>query len=375
MPAAPLEIDRREGPSGRAVLRLSGACRLDQAERLWSSLRRELDRGRAFELDLGGLEELDGACAALVQAARTEGLAGGVAVELVGAGPEQERMLGLYACEAGQVCGPAAPRRIGTLDQLGRATADILRSLKAVFAFVGDMAHSARRSLKDPRSIHWRSVPGLMERAGADGVPIVLLINFLVGLIIGLQAAFQLERFGANIFVANLVGLSVVREMAPLMTAIVVAGRSGAAYAAELGTMRVNQEVDALWTLGFDPQRYLVLPRLVALGAVVPMLTALSMVVGIFGGQLVAVQRLGITTLAYYVQLESAVDFADVAGGLFKSAVFAVTIVLISCQRGLATRGGAAGVGSSTTSAVVVILFFLVVLDAFFTMTFHLFGI
>lgn len=375
MQAKPLEIERGAEDRERATVRLRGACVLDQAEGLWRALRAEIGGGLPIQLDLSGLTELDGACAALLQALRVEAARAGVALELVGAEPEHARMLALYDCGAGELCTAVEPRRLGTLDQVGRSAIDMITSLRDVFAFVGDMAHSSRRALNDLRSVNWRAVPGLMERAGADGVPIVVLINFLVGLIIGLQAAFQLERFGANIFVANLVGLSMVREMAPLMTAIVVAGRSGAAYAAELGTMRVNQEVDALQTLGFDPQRFLVLPRMVALSAVVPMLTAFSMVVGIFGGQLVAVQRLDLTTLAYYAQLGRAIDFTDVAGGLFKSLIFALTIVLISCQRGLSTRGGAAGVGSSTTSAVVVILFFLVVLDALFTLAFHLFGI
>jgi phospholipid/cholesterol/gamma-HCH transport system permease protein len=370
-----LRIERRVGAEGRALVQLSGRCDLGQAQRLWSELQAELGRAEPFDLDLSGLEELDGAGAALLQAVRAQAARAGAAIELTGVAVEQARMLALNDCERGQPCAAAEPRRLGFLDEIGRAASGISLSLLDVFAFVGDLTHSMRRTLRDTRSVNWRALPGLMEGAGADGVPIVLLINFLVGLIIGLQAAFQLERFGANIFIADLVGLSMVREMAPLMTAIVVAGRSGAAYAAELGTMRVNQEVDALRTLGFDPQRFLVLPRLVALAIVVPMLTALSMVVGIFGGQIVAVQRLGLTTLAYFVELQKALSFADVAGGLFKSFVFALTIVLISCQRGLATRGGAAGVGRSTTSAVVVTLFFLVVLDALFTFFFNVFGI
>jgi phospholipid/cholesterol/gamma-HCH transport system permease protein len=357
------------------VVRLSGDCDLAQAPRLWRELRAEVARGAAFELDLSAVTVLDGACAALLQALRSEAARGGVEVRLSGAAAEHARMLALYDCRDDELCVEAEPRRLGILDQVGHTTANFFAALRDVFAFVGDMAHSTRRVFNDLGSVNWRAVPGLMERAGADGLPIVLLINFLVGLIIGLQAAYQLERFGASVFVADLVGLSVVREMAPLMTAIVVAGRSGAAYAAELGTMRVNQEVDALQTLGFDPQRFLVLPRLVALGSVVPMLTGLAMVVGIFGGLIVAVQRLGLTTLAFFTQLEKAIDFTDVAGGLFKSLVFALTIVLISCQRGLSTRGGAAGVGNSTTSAVVVILFSLVVLDALFTIFFNLYGI
>jgi len=370
----PLQIERDEA-GDRPVLRLAGTCRLAEGDQLWDAVQKELGGGRAFELDLAGLTEIDGASAALLQSLRLDGLRRGVEFEFVEASPEATKMLELYDCAPDAQCGTSASRQPGLLDQIGRETMEIGSTLRDVFAFVGDLVESLRRSIRSSRSVNWSSVPKLMERAGADGVPIVLLINFLVGLILGLQAAFQLERFGANIFIADLVGLAMVREMAPLMTAIVVAGRSGAAYAAELGTMRVNQEVDALWTLGFDPQRYLVLPRIIALVGVVPLLTMLSMIVGIFGGLIVGVQRLGLTTLAYWVELQNAISLSDLLGGLFKSVVFAITIALIACQRGLATRGGAEGVGNSTTSAVVAILFFLVVLDALFTFVFNLFGI
>ncbi len=369
-----LEIDRQTA-DGRVVLRLSGNCLLADGDRLWSAVQKEVGKGPDLRLDLTAVGTIDGACVALLQSLRiTDGCAE-PAFEIVGADAEAQRLIGLYdTCAPGGVEVPAA-QPIGLKDQVGRAAVDMVHVLRDVFAFVGDMSHSVMKATRESRSVNWAVVPRLMERAGADGVPIILLINFLVGLIIALQAAFQLERFGANIFIADLVGLSMVREMAPLMTAIVVAGRSGAAYAAELGTMKVNQEVDALRTLGFDPQRFLVLPRLLALGLVMPMLTAVSMVVGIFGGLIIGVQYLGLTTLAFMVELQSAVGFVDVASGLFKSGVFAVTIAFVACQRGLSTRGGAAEVGSSTTSAVVVVLFFLVVLDAIFTLLFNLFGI
>lgn len=373
MSASPLELERSEAEGG-VLLRLSGRCHLEQGAELWERIGREVAGGARRTLDLTGVESLDGACAALLHGLAGRAREHGGELEFAGGSAEVRRMMALYA-PRGRDCLRAAPRALGLFDQVGRSTVAIITSLRDVFAFVGDLVVSGLRAARERGSVNLRDVPYLMERAGADGVPIVLLINFLVGLIIGLQAAYQLERFGANIFVANLVGLSMVRELAPLMTAIVVAGRSGAAYAAELGTMRVNQEIDALRTLGIDPYRYLVYPRLLATGAVVPLLTVASMVVGVLGGLIVAVQNLGLAPTAYWNQLHGAVGLVDVFGGLFKSVVFAIAITLISCQRGLATRGGAAGVGSSTTSAVVVILFFLVVLDTFFTVIFNVFGI
>ncbi len=372
MSAPTFELTRASGRDS-AALELRGHCHLEGAADLWRQLQAGLGAKRA--LDLSGLESLDGASAALLQALVAEAESRGGALDLVGARAEVHRMLALYSCDSPGECAPARQREPGLFDEIGRATRDIVASLRDVLSFMGDLCVALMRAGRERGSVNLRAVPNLMERAGADGVPIVLLINFLIGLIIGLQAAYQLQRFGANVFVANLVGLSMVRELAPLMTAIVVAGRSGAAYAAELGSMRVNQEIDALRTLGMDPYRFLVFPRLLATVAVVPLLTIAAMVVGILGGLIVAVQDLGITTTAYFNQLHGAVGMLDVMGGLLKSVVFAVTITLISCQRGLATRGGAAGVGSATTSAVVVILFSLVVIDALFTVTFNLFGI
>jgi phospholipid/cholesterol/gamma-HCH transport system permease protein len=200
------------------------------------------------------------------------------------------------------------------------------------------------------------------------------MINFLVGLVTAFQAAIQLKQFGANIFVADLVGLSVTRELAPLMTAIIVAGRSGAAFSAELGTMRVSEEIDALRTLGLDPYQFLVFPRVVALTLVTPLLTIIADVIGIAGGVLVAMFSLDLTFQSYLAESEKALDLFDVYSGILKSAVFGLNIALIACQRGLATRGGAEGVGRSTTSAVVTSLFAIVVVDAIFTVIFHAFG-
>ncbi|HTV20856.1 MAG TPA: ABC transporter permease, partial [Polyangiaceae bacterium] len=225
-------------------------------------------------------------------------------------------------------------------------------------------------ALERPRSLNLRDVTLTMERAGADAVPIVLLINFLTGFVMAYQAAIQLARFGANIFVADLVGLAMVRELGPLMTAIIVCGRSGAAFAAELGTMKVSEEVDALRTLGLLPLRYLVLPRVLGLMLVAPVLTLLADAIGIGGGILVASSSLDVTPGAFINELRQVMTPWDIISGLIKSVVFSGTLGIIACQQGLATAGGAEGVGRQTTSAVVISLFSLILLDAFFTVFF-----
>jgi phospholipid/cholesterol/gamma-HCH transport system permease protein len=201
-----------------------------------------------------------------------------------------------------------------------------------------------------------------------------MLINFLVGFVMGFQGAKQLQSYGASLFVADLVGISVTRELAPLMTAIIVCGRSGAGFAAELGTMKVSHEIDALRAMGFGPLRYLVLPRTVALIVVLPVLTLLGDIVGILGGLVVGSTSLGISPAAYLTETQTAVHMWDVQSGLIKSVVYAVAIALIACQQGFATSGGAEGVGRRTTATVVLGLFSLVVIDAILTITFRVFG-
>ncbi len=282
-------------------------------------------------------------------------------------------MIDLYGAHPKRPSLQAPPARIGILDQIGRETLTLVNESN-VLDFFGDSLVAGAQAVRSPRRVNWADVPRLMERAGADGIPIVLMINFLVGLVTGFQAALQLKQFGANIFVADLVGLSVTRELAPLMTAIIIAGRSGAAFSAELGTMRVSEEIDALRTLGLDPYQFLVFPRVIALTLIAPMLTIVADVIGIAGGLLVAMFSLDLTFQAYLAESEKALDLFDVYSGILKATVFGCAIALVACQRGLATRGGAEGVGRSTTSAVVTSLFAIVVLDAIFTVIFHVFG-
>jgi phospholipid/cholesterol/gamma-HCH transport system permease protein len=261
------------------------------------------------------------------------------------------------------------------LVHIGQFAASMAAELKLILEFVGSLMISLVGAIRDPSSVRWRDLAPIMERAGADGLAIVVLINFLIGFIMGFQGADQLQQFGANIFVADLVGLSITRELGPLMTAIIVCGRSGAAFAAELGTMKVSEEIDALQMLGFDPIRFLVMPRMLALMLAMPLLTLIADAVGIFGGLLVGIVELDLTVVAYAVETQQAVDVMDLLTGVIKSVVFALAISLIACQQGLATSGGASGVGRRTTASVVSILFTLILIDAAFTVAFYIFGI
>jgi phospholipid/cholesterol/gamma-HCH transport system permease protein len=358
-------------------VRLSGSLRLDDVAQLWRALEaplRELPMGSSLALDVSRASPVDGAAMAVLVHARAELKRRGVACEIVGASETLQDLVRLYHGD-GEVRPRVRRHPKSTFEQIGDATLRVLREGKLALAFVGDLVVDLRGVLRRPKTGNFREVPPVMETVGADALPIVLLINFLVGLVMAFQASVQLKRFGANILVADLIGISMTRELGPLMTAIVLCGRSGAAFAAELGTMKVNEEIDALRVLGLSPLRYLVLPRVLGMFLVLPLLALFADAIGILGGLTVGVARLGLSATAYWRQTLHAVKLWDVYSGVIKAGVFALVIGAIACQQGLAAAGGAESVGQRTTSAVVSSLFTLILIDAVFTVMFRLTGL
>jgi phospholipid/cholesterol/gamma-HCH transport system permease protein len=371
-----VSVERATTRAGTARVRLLGSLSFDDAGYVWKALKdlkRQLPNARSLEIDLSGLSAIDGGSAALLLHVQDKLARRGLPAAFVEAAPNVSGVLEMYS-DSGRGERRRRRRARGLLDQVGEGAQSLLTESKLVLAFVGQLLVSSLKVLRAPRSANWSELPAIMERAGADAVPIVLLINFLVGLVMAFQAAQQLKQLGANILVANLIGISVTRELAPLMTAIVVAGRSGAAFAAEFGAMRVNEEIDALQTMGLSVTRFLVLPRIIGLMLIMPLLVLLADVFGVLGGLVVGITVLDLTPYAYLHQLQMAVPLWDVYSGLIKSVAFAIAIALISSQQGLAAQGGAEGVGRRTTSAVVATLFVLILLDAAFTVTFRMLG-
>lgn len=268
-----------------------------------------------------------------------------------------------------------APARPGLTTRVGEATLDAARKSWDVVTFVGDTVLALVRVARHPRHFRWADCAAEMQACGAMALPIVSLISLLVGLIMAYQAAVQLRQFGADIYVADLVGLAVVREMGPMMAAVIMAGRTGAAFAATLGNMKAGEEIDALETLGLRPVDFLVLPRLLALGLMMPLLALYANLLGILGGMGVAWRVLEIPPAAYWVETQSIVDLSDVASGLIKSVVFGLLIGLSGCLRGLQADRSAAGVGQAATSAVVTAILLIIVADAIFAVVFNLLGI
>ncbi len=242
-------------------------------------------------------------------------------------------------------------------------------------AFVGDLIFKMAVLIVKPLSIRWKDFPGHFSRAGVSAVPIVTLIVFLIGMITGYQGAMQLKQFGADIYIADLVGISITRELSPLMSAILVAGRSGSAYAAEIGTMKVSEEVDALNSLGFDITGFLILPRVIAVAVAMPFLVAIADFAGIGGGLIAALASLDVSFVGFMNELNHALNFAHIFIGLGKSVVFGFLIATVGCYRGLQVRGGAESVGKYTTTAVVSGVLLIILADFVFTFVFEAIGI
>lgn len=268
---------------------------------------------------------------------------------------------------------PAQPRR-SLLEELGLATVKISHDIKAFFTFVGQFVSGFTYSLLHPGSLRWKDVFLHIENVGAKAVFIVSLIGFLMGLIISFQSAMSLRMFGAEIFVARLLGLSMVRELGPLVTAIIMAGRTGSSFAAEIGTMKINEEINALTTMGLSPVKFLVVPRMLAAMLVMPFLTMFFILFSLVGGAIVMLS-LGFPLITYINQITVSLGMVDFAGGMFKAVVFSTLVAWIGCVRGLQTATGSMAVGLSTTSAVVSGIVLIAVCDGIFAVTFYILGI
>ena len=266
-------------------------------------------------------------------------------------------------------------RDIGFFESVGNKTLRIIGRSRELLAFLGDLVLSFGRLLRGKATYLRSDLAQYIQEAGAEALPIVSLISFLIGMIFAFVGVMQLENFGAGIYTANLVAVAMVREMAPIMTAIIMAGRTGAAYAAQIGTMKVNEEVDALTTLGIDPIDFLVTPRVIALIIMLPMLTMYGSLMGILGGTVVGLTMLDVSLVQYASQTVNSVGLDSLLGGLFKSVVYGSLVAIAGCQQGLACGNSAMAVGQSTTRAVVMGIVLIVVSASILTVIYINLGI
>jgi len=360
-------------PEGRAVF--EGAWRLSDALPPLADIERLIATTPVRRLEIVGsaITAWDSRLVAIL--ARLEGLAlrRGLEVHLRGFPHGVERLLAM-AARGGTVRPPSRPRP-GPLAHLGLLALRARQETLAALAFLGELAFALLRLVRGRADLELRDVLLFLQRCGSDALPIVSLISLLVGVILAFVGAMQLGRFGAEIYVANLVTLGMAREMGALMAAIIMAGRTGAAFAAELGTMQTNEEIDALRTLGISPVDYLVLPRLLALALMMPLLALYADAVGMLGGALSAVGLFDLTLLQYYEQSLQFIDFGDFGAGLGKAALFGWLVAFAGCYRGMHATRSAAGVGEAATSAVVLSIVLIVLGDALMTVIYYVLDI
>lgn len=329
-------------------------------------------RGAPVCLDLSGLTALDTAGALLIDGLADRLRAEGHTVAFVGAREDLCALLKDVRRAAHIDCpgGPAHQPVRDMVYRVGEATVHALRDAADLLGFLGMVTVTLLRLLRSPRRLRATAFAFHLEQVGLNALPIVGLLSFLIGVVLAYQGADQLRQFGAELFVVNLLGISILREIGILMTAIIVAGRSGSAFTAQIGTMKVNQEVDAMRTLGLDPIEVLVLPRVLALMVALPLLGVYANVVGLFGGALMAYFALDITLGQFLRQLQLAVNTTTLFVGLVKAPVFALVIAMVGCYEGLKVSGSAESVGQLTTRSVVVSIFLVIVLDALFSIIF-----
>ena len=264
--------------------------------------------------------------------------------------------------------------QVSVIEELGKATYNVCKDLKEIVIFTGELIVAMFWAIRNPRQVPWNDTWVNAESAGVNALPIICLIGFLLGLVMAFQSAVPMKRFGAEIFVADLIGLSMLKELGPLLTAIVLAGRSGSAFAAELGTMKVNEEINALVTMGIDPVRYLAITRVIASVLMTPILSIFCCLFALFGGAIV-ILSLGYPLVIYMDRIVQAVSISAFLAGVVKSIAFAVLVAGVGCLRGLQTGTGAKAVGQSTTSAVVSSIVLVAITDAIFSVVLFSLGI
>ena len=371
---SPSSVRLRAGAVRDGVVAIAIEGRLDSntTGRIWRQATETVAnaKARSVTVDASQIDYCDGSGIALFVHLRNLQRKAAGQLEIHGLRPEFQGLL--EESDLGDLEQLESQRRPKTnlAEDVGRAVVGFLEDTRSLIGFVGELVSALGTAAMHPRSVRWRDAVRVAESAGVNALPIIVLVSFLMGVIMAFQGAISLRRFGADIFVANLVGLAMLRELGPLMTAIILAGRSGSAFAAELGTMTVREEIDALKTMGLDPVRFLVVTRVIAAVVMTPLLTVFADLMGLIGGAVV-MRSFGIPLVTFYHQVQYQVTYGSFVGGLVKAFVFGILVAAIGCLRGLQTTTGASAVGESTTRAVVSGIVLIVITDGIFSVVFY----
>ncbi|MEP6941947.1 MAG: MlaE family lipid ABC transporter permease subunit [Betaproteobacteria bacterium] len=373
-PAATLSVV--DAPDGTRELKLGGRLDAYSIAAVWGQARNAVAQAadRRVVIDASRVTYCDGGGVAMLVDLLRQERSADAPVAVRGLRPEFQTLLDQFDPLALRAPAMQHEKPLRAIEEIGRAALTTGRDISTQIAFVGETSSALWFAMRNPGSVRWKDVWYTCEQVGVNALPIVGLISFLLGIILAFQSAVPMRQFGAELFVADLVGLSILRELGPLMTAILLAGRSGAAFAAEIGTMKVNEELNALTTMGLDPVRFLVVTRILAAVLMVPLLTLFADLIGVLGGALTMIS-FNIPILTFLREVDSLVDVKDLFAGLAKTPVFAILIAGIGCLRGLQTQTGASAVGISATRAVVSGIVLLVVVDGVFAFIYYLMDI
>jgi len=376
--AVDASLDARSGPDGTVVVRLAGHWSLRAGLPSTRSVEEALARApkpAAVAFDAKDLAAWDSAAVTVVERIARLCARAGVPVRRDALPDGLKRILALADAVPEKEGARASDEYPSFLARLGTWGLGSVDGARVAVAFIGEATLSFARFVRGQANFRWRDLALVVQECGAQALPIVTLINFLVGLIIAFVGAVQLEKFGAGIYVADLVAIATVRELGCIMTGIIMAGRTGSGFAAQLGTMKVNQEIEALSTMGVPPMDFLVLPRMVALSLMMPLLCCYANLIGILGGATVGINMLGQSPTQYWVETRGAIGLVDVSLGIGKSAVFGVLVALAGCLRGMTSGRDAAAVGEAATSAVVLGIVWIIVTDGIFALLTNVLGI
>jgi phospholipid/cholesterol/gamma-HCH transport system permease protein len=364
--AMPTRVELRAASDG-SVLTISGPLNIETAAAARRQIEAELAAARVsrIEVDASGVEGGDLSGMSLLYELTEGRFTPGVRAGVTGLKPEFATLLAAFPSQQSIEKLAAPPVRRSLPQEIGAETVSVLADLREQLTFLGAAVQAFAAALRRPRTMRWQEVAVVFEKAGVNAVPIVSLISFLTGVIIAFESAQPLALFGAQAYTANIIGIVMIREFGPIFTAIILAGRSGSAFAAEIGTMKVNEELDALTTMGLEPMRFLVVQRILAGTLLMPALTAFAMLTGVAGGVLVML-GMGFPVAQVWNQLRSSVGVSDVLVGTSKAIVFGAIVSGLGCLRGMQTKQGPSAVGDSATRAVVSGILMIIIVDAVF---------
>ena len=372
---SPLDNHKRQTRTGitleDGVLHASGIWTVFELQRIARALANlPWPRAGKLRIEMQDVSALDTAGAWLLHRTVCQLTGQGVSVTVEGLSAELRTLYDYVSRRSGAPGQLPEPARPGVIEAIGRTAAEEISKDIGLLAFVGETATAGLPLLLSPGRIRWKMVLRELGEAGHKALPIVGLLAFLLGVVIAYQGGVQLRLYGANIFIADLVGLSMLRELAPLIAAIIVAGRTGSAYTAQIGTMKVTEEIDALRTMAINPLELLVIPKLIALVVALPLLTVFADILGIFGGMVMSNVMLGLSMTTFLDRLVEAVTLQSYLTGIGKAPVFAVIIAMVGCFQGFQVSGSAESVGQKTTLSVVQSIFLVIVVDALFSVIF-----